>query len=145
MALARKSRNDATLVAPISGLVSQRMAQTGERVAIDTRLVEIVDLAQIEVEAALAPEDVAGADDRPQPRRSQVDGIPGPVAAQVARINPSAQAGTRAIMVYLAVDGAAGAAPGPVRPRHDRARAASAPSPCRSPRCAPTRPGPTCC
>lgn len=102
--LARKARGDVMLVAPISGLVSQRLAQPGERVAVDARLIEIVDLSQLELEAAVAAEDVpllsVG-----KPAALAVDGIDATVSARVARINPSAQAGSRSIMVYLAVQG----------------------------------------
>ena len=105
--LARKARADSVLVSPIAGIVSQRFVQPGERVGIEAKVVEIVDLSRIELEAAVAPEDV-GSVQVGQIARLSVDGLGEPATAKVVRINPSTQAGTRAVMVYMALQPQAG-------------------------------------
>jgi RND family efflux transporter MFP subunit len=100
--VAAKAVADTQLSSPINGLVSQQFAQAGERLSPDARIVEIVDLSRIELEAALKPEDVAQVRVG-TPGWLAVDGLPDKLPVKVARINPSATAGTRAVMVYLSV------------------------------------------
>ena len=100
--IARKGLADTTLRSPLSGQVSARMAQNGERVGVDVRILDVVDLSAFELAAAIAPAD-AVAVRVGQPASVQVEGLSEPLQAQVLRINPSVQAGSRSVLVYLRV------------------------------------------
>ncbi|WP_298924352.1 efflux RND transporter periplasmic adaptor subunit [uncultured Ramlibacter sp.] len=105
--LARKMLDDTVMRTPISGVVAQRLAQPGERMALDARVVEIVDLSRLEMEATLSAADSMQVRVG-QSATLQIEGSARPVAATVARINPSAQAGSRSVLAYLAIADASG-------------------------------------
>ena len=105
--LAQKSLTDATLRSPLSGVVAQRLVQPGERVAVEARLIEVINLSQLEMEAALTPEDASRVRVG-MTAKLQVEGVDEPVMAKVLRINPSAQMGSRSIVIYLGIAGREG-------------------------------------
>jgi RND family efflux transporter MFP subunit len=100
--LAAKALDDTVLRAPITGQISQRLAQNGERVAVEARIVEIVDNRQLELEASLNANDSLQAKVG-QSAQLQLDGAAQTLQAKVLRINPSAMVGSRAVLVYLAL------------------------------------------
>ncbi len=105
--VAAKSMQDALLRAPISGFVSQRLAQNGEHVATEARILEIVDLKQLELEASIGADESLSVQ-LGQSAQLRVEGSTQPVAARVVRINPSTVPGSRAVMLYLALANSAG-------------------------------------
>lgn len=100
--LAARARDDTVLRAPMSGIVAQRHAQPGERVSVDARLLDLVDLSQLEVEVAVPPDEAAllkpGAS-----ARLRVEGVDIELSARVVRISPRAQTGSRAVLTYLSL------------------------------------------
>lgn len=107
--VAAKSVADTVLKSPIAGQVSQRLAQPGERVGVDGKIIEVVDLSRLELEASLSAQE--SMDVRVgQSAELQIEGSRQVVNAKVVRINPSAQAGSRSVLVYLNIDNTGGAA-----------------------------------
>lgn len=105
--IAAKSLADTVLRSPISGQVASRMAQNGERVGVDARVLELVDLSSLELEAAVPPE-LAAQLLVGQTARLTVEGSTATVQAKLVRISPSAQAASRSVLVYLKLSPAPG-------------------------------------
>ena len=105
--VARKSLDDSVLRAPFSGVIAVRAAQLGERVGIDAKVLELVDLRQLEVEAPLSPSDSLDVK-MGQTAQLQIEDRAELVTAHVTRMSPSAQAGSRSVLVYLTLDQPAG-------------------------------------
>ena len=108
--LARKALHDTVLRSPIDGQVAQRLANNGERLGVEARVLEIVDPRELELEALLAPADALQVrlGQSAQLRLQGQDSGPS-VRATVVRINPSAQASSRALPVYLLLERTASA------------------------------------
>jgi membrane fusion protein (multidrug efflux system) len=99
--LAKNALRDAVVAAPLSGTVAKRHVQPGEKVSFDAPLVTIVDLTEMELQAMVPANDtptlavgmkVALAIDGFGDRR---------FTGTIERINPTTEAGTRAILVFI--------------------------------------------
>ena len=99
--LAKNALRDAVVTAPLSGTVAKRHVQPGEKVNFDAPLVTIVDLAEMELQAMVPandiPELVVG-----MKVALAIDGFGDRrFTGTIERINPTTEAGTRAIVVFI--------------------------------------------
>lgn len=101
--VAQKSLGDTVIQAPISGLVSSRTIQPGEKVSADNRLLDVVDLHQMEMEAAVPTSEIMSIV-QGQDVQVKVEGMAQPLPGKVVRINPAIQSGSRSILVYIQID-----------------------------------------
>ncbi len=97
---ARIALRDATLVAPISGIVSKRFVVAGEKVTAEQQVVNIVDLRTLELAGLVGTQDIARLSPG-MPVTLKIEGVDAPVVAKLARIAPAAEAGTRSIGVAV--------------------------------------------
>lgn len=101
VALAKKTLDDTILRAPWAGMIAERAAQVGDRAAVDMKLLSLVDLARMELEAAVPASEIpsvaAG-----QEVAFRVEGFgERSFTGRVARIAPQSTAGSRSILVYI--------------------------------------------
>lgn len=101
--VAQKALNDTVIRAPIAGLVASRTVQPGEKVSVDFRLLDLVDLRQMELEAAVPTTDILQLAPG-QEAAVRLEGLATPLAGRIVRINPATQAGSRSVLTYIQID-----------------------------------------
>ncbi len=101
--VARKNLADAEVVAPFAGVVGERIANQGESLPIDGKILALLDTSHVEIAAQMPAADVV------RMRVGQVAMVPlegfgdKPFNGKVTRISPTAQAGSRSIPVYVEI------------------------------------------
>lgn len=101
--IARIALNDGIIKAPISGVVSKRHVQAGEKLAPDMPVYSIVNLSELTLEAQVPASEIPRVKVG-QDVRFKVDGFQKrEFEGKVARINPATEAGSRSMLVYIAV------------------------------------------
>lgn len=100
--LVQKLLNDSVVRAPISGLIAVRNVQPGEKVSTDYKLLDIVNLKKMEVEALVPTSDITHIKIG-QIVQLHIEGLADQFTGHVTRINPATQAGSRSIAIYIQV------------------------------------------
>ncbi len=101
--LARVGLRDASLLAPIDGIVAKRHVLPGEKLSPEQPVLTLVDLRRLELAGMVGTHEVSRLS-AGMPVSVQVEGVERPVAGRIARIAPAAEPGTRAIGVTILLD-----------------------------------------
>lgn len=96
----RAGLREASLVAPIGGIVARRHVVAGEKLAAEQPVFTIVDLARLELAGSVGTHEVSRLS-AGLPVQVVVEGVAQPVAGRIARIAPAAEPGTRSIGVAI--------------------------------------------
>lgn len=95
---------NATVLAPLSGIVSARSVEPGQTIGAGVSLLTIVDLTEVELQGA-APAGSSPLIEPSQQVTATVNGLPDRTfPGEVTRVNPVAVAGTRTVPVYIAME-----------------------------------------
>lgn len=101
--IARIALNDGVIKSPIDGVISKRHVQAGEKLAPDMAVYSIVNLSELTLEAQVPASEIPRVKVG-QDVKFRVDGFAQrEFHGKVARINPSTETGSRAMLVYIAV------------------------------------------
>lgn len=101
--IAHRSLNDAEVRAPFDGVVGERIANQGESLPIDGKILALLDTSRVEVAAQMPAADVVRLK-VDQPATVQLEGFgEREFTGRITRISPTAQAGSRSIPVYVEI------------------------------------------
>jgi len=98
----QKLVNDTVIRSPIAGVVAMRYVQAGEKVSADNKLLDIVNLQKMELEAAVPTNDITNVAIG-QRVTLRIECLPQTIEGKVVRINPATQSGSRSVLVYVQI------------------------------------------
>ena len=101
--IARIAMADSVIRAPISGIISKRFMQAGDKASPDMPMFAVVNLEHLTLEAMVPSSDIARVKVG-QEVSFQVDGFANrQFHGKEGRINPTADLGSRSLLVYVAI------------------------------------------
>lgn len=101
--VARKNLADAEVRAPFDGVVGERIANQGESLPIDGKILALLDTSHVEIAAQMPAADVIRMKVG-QAARVNLEGFGDRVFdGKITRISPTTQAGSRSIPVYVEI------------------------------------------
>ncbi len=101
--VAMRNLKDAQVVAPFDGVVGERLANQGESLPIDGKILALLDTSHVEIAAQMPAADVVRLR-VDQPATVTLEGFGDRAfTGRITRISPTTQAGSRSIPVYVEI------------------------------------------